>query len=332
MHTPIAIIGCGLAGLAAAHHLREAGLPVQLFDKSRGSGGRLASRRTEYGDIDLGAQYFTVRDRAFRQAVHQWQDSGCLQLWSASLYQFDEDGRLQPSQDEQERFVGVPRMSAISRHLLGDLPARLGCRIAAVQQQGSLWQLLDSDGQRHGPFVSVIVAVPPAQAAALLEAAPHLARAAAGVPMEPTWAAAFVFDPPLATPVDGCFVRHGALDWLARNTGKPGRSTQADIWVAHASSAWTRQHLDLPEAEVAERLRGELAEVLGCAVPAARHSLAHRWLYARTTQAHQWGALADSRLGLYACGDWCLAGRVEGAWLSGREAARRLLEQLQQQH
>ncbi|MGE8382830.1 MAG: hypothetical protein ACN6PL_04150, partial [Pseudomonas putida] len=29
------------------------------------------------------------------------------------------------------------------------------------------------------------------------------------------------------------------------------------------------------------------------------------------------------------CGDWCLSGRVEGAWLSGQEAARRLLEHLE---
>mgnify|MGYP001213674802 CR=1 FL=1 len=40
-------------------------------------------------------------------------------------------------------------------------------------------------------------------------------------------------------------------------------------------------------------------------------------------------ALADADLGLYACGDWCLSGRVEGAWLSGQDVARRLLEHLQ---
>ena len=45
-------------------------------------------------------------------------------------------------------------------------------------------------------------------------------------------------------------------------------------------------------------------------------------------EAHQFGALADADLGIYACGDWCLSGRVEGAWLSGLEAARRLLEHL----
>lgn len=330
MHTPIAIIGCGMAGLAAAHHLTEAGLSVQLFDKSRGSGGRLASRRTEYGDIDLGAQYFTVRDRAFRQAVHQWEERGCLQVWAASLYQRDESGQLLPSGDAQERFIGVPRMSALTRCMLGELPARLGCRIVALQRNASAWHLQDEHGQCHGPYSAVIVATPPQQACALIQdVAPHLARNTASIEMQPTWAAAFVFEQALDTPVDGCFVRSGPLDWLARNAGKPQRSDSPDIWVVHAGIDWSRQQLELPAEDVAEQLRGAMAEILGCAVPEATYSIAHRWRYARTGTARQLGALADSRLDLYLCGDWCQGGRVEGAWLSGREAARRLLSQQQ---
>jgi renalase len=79
---------------------------------------------------------------------------------------------------------------------------------------------------------------------------------------------------------------------------------------------------------VIERLHGAFAELVDCVVPAPEFTLAHRWLYARPAQAHEWTALADAGLGLYACGDWCLSGRVEGAWLSGQEAARRLLENL----
>ncbi|MFV3037770.1 FAD-dependent oxidoreductase, partial [Klebsiella pneumoniae] len=77
---------------------------------------------------------------------------------------------------------------------------------------------------------------------------------------------------------------------------------------------------------VIEHLLGDFAELVGCAVPAPSFSMAHRWLYARPVSNHEWGALADADLGLYACGDWCLSGRVEGAWLSGQEAARRLIE------
>ena len=327
MNTPIAIIGSGIAGLSAAHALSAAGLRVQLFDKSRGSGGRMASKRSEIGDLDLGAQYFTARDRHFVDAVQQWREHGWLDEWKPALYQ-SQGGRLSPSADTQLRFVGVPRMSALTRHLLGELPATFACRITEVFRGEEHWHLLDADGQSHGAFDKVIVAVPAPQAAALLSAAPKLAAVAAGVTMEPTWAVALAFVRPLDTPVEGCFAQDSPLEWLARNRNKAGRYALPDTWLLHASTAWSRQHLDMPAEAVIEQLRGAFAELLGCAVPEADFATAHRWLYARPTQSHQWGALADADLGLYACGDWCLSGRVEGAWLSGQEVARRLLEHL----
>ncbi|RRV53217.1 FAD-dependent oxidoreductase, partial [Stutzerimonas stutzeri] len=162
----------------------------------------------------------------------------------------------------------------------------------------------------------------------LLSGAPKLAAVAASVAMEPTWAVALGFATPLDTALEGCFVQDDALDWIARNRSKPGRDGALDTWVLHATSSWSRQHLDLSKEAVIERLHGAFAELIDCVVPAPEFTLAHRWLYARPAQAHEWTALADAGLGLYACGDWCLSGRVEGAWLSGQEAARRLLENL----
>src|SRR5690606_32994256 len=204
-----------------------------------------------------------------------------------------------------------------------------GCRITEVFRGEQHWGLQDAEGNSHGPYSSVIVATPAPQATALLAAAPKLASAAASVIMEPTWAVALGFETALQTPVQGCFVQDSAIDWLARNRSKPGRDGALDTWVLHASSSWSRQHLDLRKEAVIEQLHGAFAELIGCAVPAPAFSLAHRWLYARPASAHEWGALADADLGLYACGDWCLSGRVEGAWLSGQEVARRLLEHRQ---
>ncbi|UXY52149.1 NAD(P)/FAD-dependent oxidoreductase [Pseudomonas tohonis] len=327
MSTPIAIIGTGLAGLSAAQALHAAGHAVQLFDKSRGSGGRMASKRSDAGSLDLGAQYFTARDRRFTEVVQQWRDRGWVAEWTPTLYNF-RNGGLTPSPDEQVRWVGTPRMSAITRALLGALPVNFACRITEVFRGEQHWGLQDAEGQSHGPFSHVIIATPAPQATTLLAAAPKLAGAAASVAMEPTWAVALAFERPLDTPVEGCFVQDSPLDWLARNRTKPGRETTLDTWVLHASSAWSKQHLDLPKEAVIEELHGAFAELIGCAVPAPVFSLAHRWLYARPAQGHEWGALADADLGLYACGDWCSSGRVEGAWLSGQEAARRLIEHL----
>lgn len=325
MSAPIAIIGSGLAGLSAAQALHAAGLEIQLFDKSRGSGGRMASKRSDAGSLDLGAQYFTARDRRFVETVQQWQARGWVAEWDPQLYN-SREGHLSPSPDEQVRWVGTPRMSAITRAMLGALPVHFSCRITEVFRGEQHWTLQDAEGQSHGPFSSVIIATPAPQATALLAATPKLASAAANVIMEPTWAVALSFATALDTPVEGCFVQDSPLDWLARSPSKPGRDASPDTWVLHASSTWSRQHLDLNKEDVIEQLLGAFAEMIGCAVPAPSHTLAHRWLYARPASGHEWGALADADHGIYVCGDWCLSGRVEGAWLSGQEAARRLLE------
>jgi len=325
---PIAIIGTGIAGLSAAQALHAAGHSVQLFDKSRGSGGRMASKRSDAGALDLGAQYFTARDRRFVEVVQQWQARGWVAEWTPSLYNAS-NGQLSASPDEQVRWVGSPRMSAITRALLGALAVHFSCRITEVFRGEQHWHLQDAEGNNHGPFSHVIVATPAPQATTLLSSAPKLASAAASVTMDPTWAVALAFNTPLETRVEGCFVQNSPLDWLARNRSKPGRDSQLDTWVLHATSQWTKQHLDMPKEAVCEQLLGAFAELIGCAVPAPAFSLAHRWLYARPASAHQWGVLADADLGIYACGDWCLSGRVEGAWLSGQEAARRLLAHLQ---
>ncbi|ROM57480.1 FAD-dependent oxidoreductase [Pseudomonas poae] len=327
MTVPIAIIGTGIAGLSAARALQDAGHTVQLFDKSRGSGGRMSSKRSDAGALDMGAQYFTARDRRFVNEVQRWQSNGWAEQWKPQLYNF-KSGQLSPSPDEQTRWVGTPRMSAITRALLDDLPVEFGCRITEVFQGERHWNLLDADGGSHGPFSNVVIATPAPQATALLAAAPKLASAAAGVKMDPTWAIALAFDQPLDTPMEGCFVQDSPLDWLARNRSKPGRDTALDTWVLHATSAWSRAHLDLSKEAVIEHLHGAFAELLHSTMPAPSFSMAHRWLYARPSSSHEFGVLADADLGLYVCGDWCLSGRVEGAWLSGQEAARRLIEHM----
>lgn len=327
MTVPIAIIGAGIAGLSAANALMKAGKPVHLFEKAKGPGGRMASKRSEVGSLDMGAQYFTARDRRFVAQVQQWQTQGCIAEWQPQMYHA-RAGQLTPSPDEQTRWVGMPRMSAITRTMAQDVPATYRCRVSEVFRGQAYWHVLDADGTSHGPFSHVICALPAPQATALLATVPKLAAAVAGVIMNPTWAVALAFETPLETGLQGCFVQDSALDWFARDHSKPGRNSLADTWVLHATREWSRQHLDLDPVTVVERLHGAFAELINCSVPAPVFSQAQRWLYARPAGNHEWGVLADASLGIYVCGDWCLSGRVEGAWLSGQEAARRLLEQL----
>nr|MBP8061530.1 FAD-dependent oxidoreductase [Polaromonas sp.] len=89
----IAVVGAGIAGIACARTLMQAGHQVTVFEKSRGAGGRMATRRTEFGSFDHGTQYFTVRDPRFVKVLESVQ--GLVRPWSANTVRIlDGAGRV----------------------------------------------------------------------------------------------------------------------------------------------------------------------------------------------------------------------------------------------
>ena len=58
------IVGAGMSGLMTAITLPP-DRRITILDKGRSVGGRLATRRIDGGRADHGAQFFTVRDKAF---------------------------------------------------------------------------------------------------------------------------------------------------------------------------------------------------------------------------------------------------------------------------
>ena len=318
------MIGAGMAGLTCARALTEAGMRVRVFDKSRGPSGRMGTRRAgETRHFDHGAQYFTARDPAFEAEVLRWEEAGVVAPWRGRIVTLGpgEHGR---SDDAVVRWVGTPRMSALGRHLARGLHVGYGVRIETVVRDDARWELADDQGQSHGTFTHVVVAVPAGQAVALLSANPLLAQQAAAVQMEPCWAVMFEAAPAWRVGFDAAFVGDWQVAWAARQSSKPGRP-DADTWVVHATPSWTQQHWDDAPEIVARTLVAALATAAEHAAPAVTWSTAHRWRYARVHTPVGQPCLYDEGTGLGAAGDWCQGARVEAAFSSGRALAERML-------
>ena len=109
----VAVIGAGISGLMCARTLVDHGFPVTLFEKSRGVGGRMATRRTHDGlRFDHGAQYFTVRDGRFRRYVESWIEDGIVEPWRGRIVVLD-SGTIKEEKMGADRFVAVPGMNAM---------------------------------------------------------------------------------------------------------------------------------------------------------------------------------------------------------------------------
>jgi hypothetical protein len=218
-------------------------------------------------------------------------------------------------------------MSAVAQHLSAGLDIRCGCRIAEVVRRGNEWHLVAEDGSTAAEADLVVIAVPAPQALSLLADSPDLASRAATASFAPCWAVMLGFDEPLPLPFDGAFIDNGPLAWISDNRSKPGREG-SETWVLHASPSWSRRYLEADRQDVSEDLQRALRLAAGVRAMQPAYAAAHRWRYARVESPFGEACLFDPDLRIGACGDWCLGGKVEAAFVSGRSMANRIVANL----
>jgi renalase len=336
----IAVVGAGISGLACARTLMRAGSRVTVFEQGEQVGGRMSHCETGFGTFDHGAQYFTVRDPRFEQALAT--APGAFKPWSANAVRvLDPHGRVAEAAlpSRERHYVAVPGMDAISRAWARPLAEsgslELRTRVTRIERDAlhaDCWQL-----QTSGPedsvhvfsgFDAVLLAVPCASARALLRASsqPELSQAMDAVEVAPCWSLMLAFpnavQPTLTTlgpQWNAALSTHHRIAWLARESSKPGRSA-VERWTVQASPAWSQEHLEDDEPTVLAKLHKAFSEVTGIRAEPAYAQL-FRWRNAKTVRPLGQSMLWDPALGLGACGDWCLGHRIEDAFVSGLELA-----------
>jgi hypothetical protein len=321
----IAIVGGGVAGLACAQNLVGSGSRVAVFDKGRRQGGRVATRRAEGFVFDHGAQYFTAETDQFRAAIDAVRQSGTIAPWGGTIVALS-DGTVETIDDDRRRWVGVLGMSALIHHLGAGLDIRCGHRVADVVREGEAWRLVAEDGSTLAG-ADLVVAIPAPQAFSLLTGSPDMAGRVTAATFSPCWAVMLGFDEPMSLPFDGAFVGNGPLAWISRNRSNPGRGG-GEAWVLHASPSWSQEHLEVDRQAVSEDLQRAFRLAVGREPPRHAYAAAHRWRYARVEAPVGEACLFDPDLRIGACGDWCLGGKIEAAFLSGRAMGDRIVADL----
>ena len=315
----VAVIGAGMAGLSCAAQLQAVGMTPQVFDKSRGLGGRLSTRRGDSWQCDHGAQYFTARHPAFQAVVSHWLAAGVAAPWQPRLEVLGDRANHQPDPSLQ-RYVGTPRMTAPAHHLARGLAVRTQSTISELRRTEQGWQLRAAEtGWLDEAFDAVVLALPATQASALLTGhSTLLGGVAASVRMRACWAVMLRFAEPVNLPYDAAFVNEGPLRWIARDNSKPARGG-AETWLLHATTDWSDAQVEADPGTVTTALEQEFLRLGGTAATA--HA-AHRWRYAEAGAPLTIGQAWDPENQLGLCGDWLQGGKIEGAWLSGWRLAQ----------
>ncbi|UTC24710.1 FAD-dependent oxidoreductase [Candidatus Comchoanobacter bicostacola] len=320
----IAIIGAGLSGLTIGQNLQSI-YDVHIFEKSRSLGGRIASKVINDVTFDHGAQFFKANTKEFKAFIQPMIEEGIIQEWHGKFVEFDGNiiRHSRSWSNAPPHYVGSPSMNAIGKYLAQGLNIRKTTKITQIIKDTG-WLLVDDQDNAHGPFDWVISTIPAAQAFQIMPANFEHLQDIKSTQMLACFSLMTLSNEHLTLPFDAALVKNQDISWISAQHSKPNRVQKSSL-LTHSTNRWAQNNFDLNETEIINHLKTELSYTTGINFANNEHYL-HKWRYANVKKQHNTPYFLDRHNKLMACGDWCIQGRIEAAFLSGLHAASAIQE------
>ena len=341
----VAIIGAGLSGVTCGRQLQAAGLRVCLLDKSRGLGGRMATRRVSgHAENDLrvdhGLRYWQPQSDGLKALTEELVAAEVLKPWDASFYEIRQVGVTTPEVESETRYVADAGMSAIAKYLTKAFTPGENLltnhRAMRLRYQEDGWQI-ECEGGEIVRAKQCAIAIPAPQAAELLQntdAPEDLSEAISHLN-----AVAYI---PCITVIAGYHSRYSnqmgeldskgwavtdfvgtSTDWIALDSSKRADASSPVI-VIHSKVNFAQQYIDSGDLQPAASvlLRANARKFADWMAQPNWFQI-HRWRYAYVETSYPASVLSASET--LACGgDWCVSPSgqsdlqsIDQAYLSG---------------
>lgn len=325
----IAIIGAGLSGLLLASELNKFAT-VTIFEKSSGVGGRLATRYSDQFDFDHGTQFFTVSSPKFKELVNLLMKDKVVELWNAKFVEICNGAILKTRQwgEEFPHYVGIPRMTAIPKYLAKNLDIKLKTRVASIKKISDIWTIYDDANNILGNYDLVISSAPAPQTLELFPKEFAGYQSVSLSPMTGCFALMLGYNEALTLEWQAALVKESIISWVSVNNSKPGRNDKYTLLML-CSNSWADQHKEKDKEWIKNQMLIEGCKIIHPLIKTAAHIDLHHWRYANASKHDAPMHLFDTKMKLAACGDWCVSGRVQSAFLSAQSLAEAIQQYFQ---
>jgi len=309
MAEKVVVVGAGLAGLTAADTLNRAGAEVLVLEKSRGLGGRLATRRTDFDtSFDHGAQYVRARDPYFEKFIEKAVLLGNADTWKPSGLS-----------DGPPAVVGTPGMSTLVAPLTDGIAIERSCLVTKVLETSKGAKVNTEDG-RSIDCRAAIVTVPAPQAMEIIQDEKLRAQVSSAL-IAPCWAVLACSKNDWIRQEDLWANPCSEIAWIARNNSKPQREVSGTSWVIHAAPQWSRDNLERDPNKIVDMVMSHFCRIVRIPLHEIIYTAAHRWRFALVELPLGRPFASNELQSVYCGGDWCLGPRAENAFQSGRAIA-----------
>lgn len=339
----IGIIGAGIAGLTAGRYLAKQGHEVTILEKSRGYGGRMATRyagKDNSAKMDHGLSYFTPESNNFQKFTAELMEKGLVKRWGDKIALYDGKNfySKNPNNPNVASFTAVDGMNSIGKYLSRWVDVKTETKAGGLTYIGShrrkkrSW-MVNLSGASTFEADAVIIATPAPQAYGVLQTATDevnalkIIREIDDVHYTPSYSLMVGYGNHELPEWEGVICKGVGLEFISNEATKKSFEQECSL-VVQASPGFTRYLRDKNDDIIVREMLDRLATVVGGWAATPLWNQLHYWKFCRASKVlnHPYMELEFEDAPLALIGDYFRGNTVDDAYCSGLNLAKKWSE------
>ena len=314
------IIGSGIAGSTIANLLSKK-YSVHVFDKARGPGGRSSNKRFKHNlSFDHGVQYISPKSKLFKKYINKLYRKKILKNWDDNHLDFTFEKKSFSS-----KYIGRRANNDLVKYNLKNIKQSFASPIERINFKKYFWEITMKNKSKH-QFKSLIITCPFPQLKKLAKQYLDKKILKLKVQMQPNITVMIAFKNQKNLPISSIKFNDDILAWAANENSKKRFKSNINLWTLQATLKWSKKTINKYKTDksVMNQLISRFIKLSGFKKNKMIFKKIHGWKYSYNYEKTPYLSIWDKKINLGICGDWFNGPKVENAWLSANDLARKI--------
>ena len=301
------IIGSGVSGSTIAYLLSKK-YSVHILDKARGPGGRASNKRFKQNlSFDHGVQYISPKSKEFLKFIKTLCKKKEAKIWTGNHLDFTFEKK------------------DISKFYTKKIKKSFQSSVKSIFNNKYFWEIKLDNGE-YIQAKSIILTCPFPQSKKI--AGKYLEKKISNlkINMEPNITTMLAFKNQKAVPVSSIKFNDDILTWAAHENSKSRFNSSNSLWTLQSSVEWAKKNINhYKKSNKAENtLISKFLNFTGYKKNKIIFKKTHGWKYSYNLNGSPLKSYWNKKLRLGLCADWFIGPKVENAWLSANDLAKKI--------
>ena len=314
------VLGSGVAGSTIANLLSKK-YSVHVFDKARGPGGRSSNKRFKNNlSFDHGVQYISPKSKLFIKYIQKLYKNKILKSWDDNHLDFTFEKK-----PFSTKYIGRKANNDLVKYNLKNIKQSFASPIEKIDFKKYFWEITLKNKSKH-QFKSLIITCPFPQLKKLAKNYLDKNILKLKVQMQPNITVMLAFKNQKTLPISSIKFNDDILAWAANENSKKRFKSNINLWTLQATLKWSKKTINKYKTDksIINKLITRFIELTGIEKNKIIFKKIHGWKYSYNYEKTPYLSIWNKKINLGVCGDWFNGPKVENAWLSANDLAKKI--------